>query len=593
MNLVMKERRAVTDLALAMAVGLLLAFLNLALNFSDVLHEFFADYMTVRVAAVIVNVLFFWLVLMLATAYRRWQSESLRRTQLETIISSISPDALIVVSPSRRIEICNDSIKRIFGFKREEVVGKLTDVLYGDRRTNPSRKGEIHDVLEQDGFHIGLATGHHKNGAAVPLEIITGELADGNGAVLLLRDISERVQAEKERQELEARVRQRQKLESLGVLAGGIAHDFNNLLMGIMGNAELLQTTLASDAHARHNVEGIKTAAARAAELCRSLLAYSGRGAFSKEHVDLSALVREMAELLTISISKHAHIEYDLAEALPPVEVDASQIRQIVMNFITNASDACGQKPNVILLRTGVRSIAPGEPVEGAILDTEMPAGDYVFMEVADEGSGMDEQTRSRIFDPFFTTKLTGRGLGLSSVLGIVRSHNASIRVVSRLGEGSVFTVFFNQSAPVPSVPVAPVTYVQQTFKGKVLLVDDEEIIRAVGRELLEYLGFEVETAPHGQAAVDVFKQRAGDFDAVLLDMTMPGMSGEETLDELRRIRPDAVVVLSSGYAREADSLRNAQRRASAFIEKPYQLDVLRRVFNSVLAPSGAPPQQW
>ncbi len=584
-NLVRKERRAVADLAIAMTVGLLLAFLNLTLKFSSNLHDLFSDYVTAETVAVVVNVLFFWLVAMLALAYGRWRLEARRRAELEDIVSSISPDALIVVAPSRRIEMCNDSVERIFGYRPDEVAGQLTDILYHDRRKDHTRKGEIHDALERVGFHVGTATGRRKNGTTVPLEIITGELTERGGAVLLLRDISERVNAENERQELEGRVRQRQKLESLGVLAGGIAHDFNNLLMGILGNSELVLAGIPPDSRFQRNALGIKTAATRAADLCRNLLAYSGRGSFVRQSVNVTELVREMSDLLSISITKHSRIEYEMDPHVSPIEVDPSQLRQVVMNFITNASDACGQRENVIRLRTGARTYS-SEDLKGATLDAVTPPGPYVFVEVYDQGCGIDEASMARIFDPFFTTKVTGRGLGLSAVLGIVRSHAGNVLVVSRPGEGSVFAVIFPPMPAPDHPPVVLTAPVFDRFQGNVLLVDDEEVVRSVGRDLLEYLGFTVCAVENGRAAVETFAGNPTGFCAVLMDMTMPGMSGTETMLELRRIRPDVVVVLCSGYTREAFKPEEKHLRPAAFIEKPYQLDVLRSVFSAVLQPS-------
>ena len=582
MNLLQKERRAIADLTIAMTIGLLLAFLSVTLNFSNKLHAFFSDYITAATVSWIVNGLFLWLVFMLTLAYRRWRHESRRRSELEDVLSSISPDALVVVSPSRRIEMCNNSVERLLGYRPDEVIGQMTDLLYHDRRRDRTQKGEIHDALERGGFHIGTAIGRRKDGREVPLEIITGELSGRGGAVLLLRDISERVAAERERQELESRVRQRQKLESLGVLAGGIAHDFNNLLMGILGNAELVLAGLEPQSRLHRSAQGIKTAATRAAELCRSLLAYSGRGSFVRQPVNVTELVREMAELLSISISKHSRVEYNMDPDIPPIEADPAQLRQVVMNFITNASDACGGRENAIVLRTGLREYT-ADSLRGSVLDVDMPPGPYVFIEVADQGTGIDDPTLARIFDPFFTTKVTGRGLGLSAVLGIVRGHGGNVLVVSRVGEGSVFTVLFPPMPMPDKPPAAPPSPPRQHFHGSILLVDDEEIVRTVGLELLEYLGFMVTAVENGREAVQAYGRSPGVYSAVLLDLTMPGLSGAETLAELRRIDPNVIVVLSSGYTREASMPTEPHLRPAAFIEKPYQLDALRKTFSAVL----------
>ncbi|MBL7115178.1 MAG: response regulator [Kiritimatiellae bacterium] len=577
-----KERKAVADLTIAMTIGVLLAFMNLTLNFSGSLHDFFSDYITAEVMSWIVNVLFFWLVLLLWLAFRRWRQESHQRAELENVISSISPDALIVVSPDRTIDYCNASVTRIFGYAPEDVLGQTTDLLYYDRRQDKSHRGEIRDALEFDGFHVGSATGKRADGSTVPLEIITGNLSGSHGAVLLLRDITERVESEQERAHLEAKVRQRQKLESLGILAGGIAHDFNNLLMGILGNAELVLSGAESDSRAYRQMEGIKTAAVRAGELCKQLLSYSGRGGFLKQPINMSQIVSEMCDLLSISISKNVTIDYHLKEDISSIHADPSQMRQIVMNFITNASDAAEHETCIVSVRTGVRHCEESD-LKGVLLDEDRPPGDYVFLEVADSGCGMDSETLARIFDPFFTTKVTGRGLGLAAVLGIVRGHNGCIKVESALGQGSVFTVLFPKTEaevqPLPSMD----TDAQVPLGGHVLLVDDEEIVRSVGRELLEHLGFSVTVAIDGAEAVELYKDIGSELDLVLLDMTMPNMTGQEAMRHILKRHPEQKVVLSSGYNKDAAVVGDGDVRPAAFIQKPYELNSLREILSRVM----------
>ncbi len=400
----------------------------------------------------------------------------------------------------------------------------------------------------------------------------TEELARANEA--LHAEMAERRREEEERQLLERQIQHAQKLESLGILAGGIAHDFNNLLVGILGNAGLALMRLESDDPLRRTIEGIQAAGTRAADLTKQMLAYSGRGKFVIQFVDLTAVVEEMAELLGASISKRATCRFDLASDVPVIEADATQIHQVVMNLITNASEALGEGAGDITLRTGsVR--ADRAFFASAHLDDDLPEGRYAFVEVSDTGCGMDEETRAKIFDPFFTTKFMGRGLGLAAVLGIVRGHQGTIRVTSAQGEGTTVLVLFpasNIDAPTPSGQHAALAPELPGWRGSgtVLVVDDEAVVRDMTSDLLAELGFDVVVARDGREGVDVFRERAGDLVLVLLDLTMPRMSGEEALAEMRRIRPDAKVIVMSGYSRREVLAQFAEESLAGFIQKPF-----------------------
>jgi PAS domain S-box-containing protein len=398
------------------------------------------------------------------------------------------------------------------------------------------------------------------------------------------QDITERRRVEEEQRRLEEHIRHVQKLESLGVLAGGIAHDFNNLLMAILGNADLALLALSPASPARQNIEEIGTASRRAAELCRQMLAYSGKGHFVVEKLDLSALVREMANILEVSVSKKATLRCHFTEGLPAVEADATQVRQVVMNLITNASEALGESAGVISISTGAMAYDRGYLLD-SVSGTDLPAGRYVFLAVSDTGCGMDAGTQRRIFDPFFTTKFTGRGLGLAAVLGIVRGHGGSIKVLSQPGKGTTFTVLL-PALDTPARPAEKAVAAPQPWHGDgtVLLVDDEAGVRRVGEEMLEVLGFRVLTAADGVEAVEVFRRHADAIACVILDLTMPRMNGEEAFRELRRIRGDVRVVLSSGYDEQDVTRRFFGEGPTGFVQKPYSVDVLREVVQRALA---------
>jgi two-component system, cell cycle sensor histidine kinase and response regulator CckA len=399
----------------------------------------------------------------------------------------------------------------------------------------------------------------------------------------LLQDLTELRRAEEERRELEQQVMQSQKLESLGVLAGGIAHDFNNLLTSILGNADLAQSEIAPTNPARSYLEDIETVSRRAADLCRQMLAYSGKGRFVVQAISLNEVVREMAHLLSVSISKKVVIKYSFFPELPSAMADATQMRQVVMNLITNASEAIGEVSGVVTLSTGMMD-CDDDYLKGAVGDAgHQPAGQYVYLEVSDTGCGMDQDTLGRIFDPFFTTKFTGRGLGLAAVLGIVRGHKGALRVYSEKGRGTTFKVLLPAHHQTPLPPTVE-TDGQKVWRGSglVLLADDEESIRRMGRRLLERAGFEVLVAEDGQQAVELFLENRARIRLVVLDMTMPHLDGEACYRELRRIDSAVKVIMTSGYNEQEVISRFVGKGLAGFVQKPYKpadfLAIARRV---------------
>jgi PAS domain S-box-containing protein len=426
-----------------------------------------------------------------------------------------------------------------------------------------------------------------KDGNRVILETSGVPRIDSQGNFLgyrgIDRNISERKRAEEERLKLEAQMREVQKLESLGVLAGGIAHDFNNLLMAILGNADLALLSLSSVSPARHNIDAIVKTSQRAADLCHQMLAYSGKGRFVLGRYDLSEIVQEMSHMLQVSVSKKATLRYRFAKGLPAVEADATQLRQVVMNLITNASDAIGDASGVIEVTSGVMDCDRAYLSE-SYLDDNLPEGRYVYLEVSDTGCGMGAETRSRIFEPFFTTKFMGRGLGLAAVLGIVRGHKGTIKVYSEPGKGTTIKILL------PAVEWTPADRTQIAEQstlppsgGTVLLVDDDQSVLDVASSMLEHLGFTVITASNGQEGLEVFRARAAEIDCVLLDLTMPRLSGEEVFREMRRVRSDMRVILSSGYNEQDATQRFVGKGLAGFIQKPYTLaklqEIMRRIF--------------
>ena len=410
-------------------------------------------------------------------------------------------------------------------------------------------------------------------------------------------DSTGRHHAEEERLAFERRMQQTQKLESLGVLAGGIAHDFNNLLLVILGNADLALAKSPAESPVREYIRNIDTAAQRAATLANQMLAYSGKGRFLIEPIDLSRLVEELGSLFASVISERSVVRYRLAADLPPVQADATQLRQVVMNLIANASDALGDREGVISIATGVSEISSSGAVARSSVPP-LPRGTYVFLEVSDSGEGMDQATQARIFDPFYTTKQTGRGLGLASALGIVRGHRGEIRVASDPGRGTTFTVLLPAAADrLPAGAVAPVAADLPAPEPRpaddrrtILLVDDDESVLETTRAMLEESGFVVVTAVDGAEAVDIFRDQAARLSAVVLDMNMPHMDGAAAFREMHGIAPGVPVILTSGLDEQEAVSEFTGAGLAGFIQKPFRISALLRKLDAAIAAGSKPP---
>jgi signal transduction histidine kinase/ActR/RegA family two-component response regulator len=387
-----------------------------------------------------------------------------------------------------------------------------------------------------------------------------------------------------ERLRLEAQMQRTQKLESLGVLSGGIAHDFNNLLTGILGNSDMALRSLPEGSRERDLLDQVKTAAEAAADLTAQLLAYSGRGSYRMEPIDISDLVEEMGRLLGSSISKKVRLEYDLGRDLPLIEVDPTQIRQVVMNLITNASEAIGDAPGDVRLHTGSMYVGREKLVRSYTHD-DLPPGEYVFVEVADTGCGMSEETLQNIFDPFFTTKFTGRGLGLAALLGIVRRHRGTIFVSSQLDTGTTFRVLLPASDAERSADDVPSNEGEAwQASGRALVIDDEPGIRRFAQMLLDEIGFEVELAADGDEGIEMLRGTTGLPDLILLDLTMPRKGGIEVLAEIRNQSVEVPVVLMSGFTEgEVATVLESDARTH-FLQKPFTVESLEEVLRTALA---------
>jgi PAS domain S-box-containing protein len=563
----------------------------------------------------------------LVTAHLNIEIERRRYQEL----FDLAPDAYLVTNLAGIIDEANLSASRLLGIAREFLIGKALAAyiatedrvrfrsLLSTRDRGGSRPlafrirtrggANLHveltySVLDDErgkptGFRWIVRDVSEQERMARQIRSLNTELesrvAERTGALHAAQELSEDLlrreqTARRAAEDSEAQSRHVQKLESIGVLAGGIAHDFNNLLHVILGNADIALSRLARRSPARGPVEEVIRATMRAADLTRQMLAYSGKGAFVVRNLDLSNEVREMATLLRTAISKQATLVWELESDLPPVKADATQIRQIVMNLITNASDALQGAVGAITLRTGVLDRSQlDQPGLGSLIgDAEPNAGspqEMVYLEVGDTGAGMTPDTLRRIFDPFFSTKFSGRGLGLAAVMGIVRSHQGLIRIRTEPERGTRFQVLFpSVRGKVTQQEKPSAARSEWRGEGTILVVEDEDEVREVAERILQDFGFQTIPAVDGRHALDVMESRGSLMTAILMDLSMPRMGGQEALRQLRQSWPDLPVIMMSGYTEEAvaSQFSDAGPGVTAFLQKPFfaedLIGVLRRV---------------
>jgi len=496
--------------------------------------------------------------------------------QLTTVMDN-APYTIVILERDSTIRYINRVSP---GYRLEDVVGQRGELFVpdADRETYLRCLSVVFEESKDQQFNFTDAMGHHWEAFIVPVE---GE-SPVRRAVSFAVDVTDRKNDEQRHQQLETQMQHAQKLESLGILAGGIAHDFNNLLVGVLGNAELALAAT-SPAASRAHIQDIIASARSAADLCRQMLAYSGKGKFVVRPVALSEIVREMLDLLRASISKRAVIECEFAEGLPPVEGDVAQLRQVVMNLILNASDALGDEDGTIKITTSSRLCRQASSPNHLVSHIE--SGQHVVLEVADTGCGMDETTQQRMFEPFFTSKEPGRGLGLAAVHGIIRGHDGCLEVESKPGQGTKVLVCLPASTEATVASSEDdATSAPTAVGGTVLVVDDDPAVRRVSQLALEGAGYRVLTACDGAEALATFEQRCTEIVAVLLDLSMPRMGGRETLDALRALDVDVRVVITSGY-HQGDAIEQlGESDRVGFLPKPSSLDQLLAAIERVRA---------
>jgi two-component system cell cycle sensor histidine kinase/response regulator CckA len=465
-----------------------------------------------------------------------------------------------------RIEEVSDLWLTRLGYTWEEVIGRPSTDFLSEESARYAREVVLPMFYETGACEVEYDM-RRKDGVLFPVRLRGVAVRSENGAfvrsIAVIEDLTEQ-------RALEQKIFAAQKLESLALMAGNIAHDFNNLLASVVGNTQLALRYAESIPSAVSSLNNVLVASARAADLCRQLLAYSGRGKFQIEVIDLDSLVAEMVEVLEVNVARSAHIALQLAGAHAQVEVDATQIRQILMNLVINAGEALEAREGTISIKTSVHALGVHDIT--STLHPDATPGMYVELDVADDGVGMTPDVLARIFDPFFTTKATGRGLGLAAVLGIVRGHHGTMRVDSTPGRGTRFRIYL----PVVEVAAARGRNVTPTplDRGQIAVVDDDQLLRSTIERQLSDAGYDVVLATSVEETIAL--ARTGTVRTFLVDVTMPGVSGPELARLIRRVAPSSRIVMMSGYNEfEMPVLEHVR-----FLQKPFAEDDLLRAID-------------
>ncbi len=517
---------------------------------------------------------------------RQLQAEQ-NRLRLERIISTMKQGFAVISLDSGRFVQTNASFDTMHGVSHRALIETPAAGIFAG---SPAERSETLQAIQAECERAGFWDGETRHVRADGAEFCCASrvnLYQESGRNFLSSmhyDITEQIRIKEDAARVQARLLETAKLESLGLLAGGVAHDFNNLLTGILGNTTLAMELMEPAHKVRPLLQSSVDAAERAAKLTNQLLAYSGKGRFIIEPVHLTELAKEISGLVQVSIPPGVQLRIEQNPNLPLVEADVAQIQQVVMNLVINGAEAVGENPGLVTVRAGACDL-DGEQVRLKSPLNDIQPGEYVWLEVKDTGCGMDAATRDQIFDPFFTTKFTGRGLGLAAVQGIVRGHGGALRVESAPGLGSTFTVY---------LPSIAVTAREQSSGdppsdlrgvGTILVVDDEDFVRNAAVSGLRHHGYGVITAGDGIEAIQQLQNHASEIAVILLDLTMPLLTAEETLTQLRKISPDTPVLLMSGYAQSEIAPRFVGRGVSGFLQKPFSSRSLGEMIRSVSPP--------
>ena len=522
------------------------------------------------------------------------QAELINSENKLRVLFESSSAGIITTSPDGAISNANGRMTEMLGYSVEELIGtNILAYLHLDQRG--TGENLMRQLLNKETDQIAYELNFIRKDGTEFWGFLSGRrYEDTNGTPISLigniTDISELKNSTEKRITLEKHLLHAQKLESLGVMAGGIAHDFNNLLQSILGNMELALLKLDADSESKKNISKAINSAMRAAHLTNLMLTYAGKGFVIKKDLNLNDLVRENVEMLKTAASTSVSLELSLSAELPCIIAGEAQIQQVVMNLITNAAESIIGQQGHITITTGVLD-CDQDYLSASLLDVKPDPGRYVYLEVKDNGCGMSEETIKRLFDPFFTTKFAGRGLGMSAVMGIVKSHRGTLFVNSKPGAGTTFRVLFpvSETALPAQVkesiapPVKTCTSLESTLSGVALVVDDEKSVLRTCAKMARLIGFNVITANDGIDAVAKYREHADEIDVVLMDLTMPNMDGLTAMGEIYRISPDIKVILASGFNEEELNERLTSKPPSGFIRKPYSIKTLETEFRRVM----------
>ncbi|GMQ99673.1 MAG: hypothetical protein BMS9Abin18_0496 [Zetaproteobacteria bacterium] len=491
-----------------------------------------------------------------------------------------APEGIFIADEDGRIVYCNAAFAQEAGLEPDQMLGKYAAELGGGNKDDAHYRKILSRLNRGESWEGEFTVSNARGSKRTVIRKVAPvtEAGETHYHVGIDFDMTEKY-------EQQAKLEHTQRLESLGVLAGGIAHDFNNILTAILGNASLARMKLKHASPAQAHLHKIEVSSRRAGKLCHQMLAYAGKGKRVAKPMNISALVNDISAILEVSLGKNVTLEKRLETSLPSIEADEAQMEQVIMNLITNANEAMQGKNGSITITTGVMQ---GDAAYlRDCLGTENPQEcQYVFLEVSDNGCGMNAQTKTRMFDPFFTTKRTGRGLGMSAVLGIVSQHHGALHLHSREGEGTTFRILFpGIEHRVKDVQNSEGQEVNTRFSGMALVVDDEEIVRETASSLLKHMGFDVLVAKDGQAGVEAFRKNKDTITVVLLDMNMPRMNGKEACRKMKNMRPNIPIILASGYSETHLSDDFMKKRTAGFLHKPYSkmhlAQILHRAMNS------------
>ena len=510
-------------------------------------------------------------------------------------LTETAPDWIWEMDLDGRVLYSNPAVEQVTGYKAEELINRMAPEFI-----HPDNLGDLMTLIgkcikTRSGWHNQIGYWIHKDGSIRVLEAGGVPLLDENNRVTgfrgIARDISERKKLELERLEVQQKLLHAQKLESLAVMAGGIAHDFNNLLMGIMGNLELAISDRNLDPMIRGRLESALKASERSAELSTKMLIYSGSGAYIPRDIDLKKLLSEMKDELESLIPGSSSLYINVDDNLPLIRGEEGHVRRLVTNLATNAVEALGDLPGHVIISTSSMECDESYLSRSRFKENPVP-GKYVCLEVTDTGCGMEEDVIQKLFDPFFTTKFWGRGLGMSEVMGVVKGRGGAIHVESSVGQGTTVRVLFPvasgqvKSTPVPTIgaPSGGVKAASSPHRKTILVIDDEDLVRDMVTERLDFLGYKSITAVDGQHGAEVYKDRLNEIDLVILDFMMPRMNGVEAFSKLLEIDQDVKVILSTGYTEDTVSAMFGDRKPASILHKPYRIEILKQELERILS---------